>query len=184
MQADTPKLSTRLRHVDIHRHWLRQEVQNGKIHTKWIPTAEMPADGLTKSLTRQKHERFINLLHLVDIAPLIWLQLTATALKLGGCVKDYVKDYAVPIVYSSRSVLPKYASVRTDAYSGKAPSLIPEASTPLCMLYNPPSFLDRKSRSIAQIILIELQSITADTSPYNCLKLYRTQHTMKNVGSF
>ena len=71
MQADTPKLSTRLRHVDIHRHWLRQEVQNGKIHTKWIPTAEMPADGLTKSLPRQKHERFINLLHLVDIAPLI-----------------------------------------------------------------------------------------------------------------
>jgi len=63
----TPKLSTRLKHVDVHRCWLRQEVQNNHIATKWVPTAKMPADGLTKPLPRQKHEEFIRMLQLVDL---------------------------------------------------------------------------------------------------------------------
>ena len=46
------KLSTRLRHVDIHNHWLRQKHKDGKIQLQWVPTAEMPADGLTKALSR------------------------------------------------------------------------------------------------------------------------------------
>jgi hypothetical protein len=60
-------LPTKLRHVDIHQHWLRQEVQAKRIAIQWISTNEMPADGLTKPLTRQKHERFVRLLGLVDI---------------------------------------------------------------------------------------------------------------------
>jgi hypothetical protein len=35
---------------------------------KWIPTADMPADGLTKGLTKQKNEVFIKQLNLVDIS--------------------------------------------------------------------------------------------------------------------
>jgi hypothetical protein len=54
--------------VDIHQHWLRQEVQAGRIDIKWMPTAEMPADGLTKQLPRQKHEEFVRQLNLVDIS--------------------------------------------------------------------------------------------------------------------
>ena len=71
MQSDTPRLATRLRHVDIHSCWLRQEVQEGRIETSWIPTAEMPADGLTKALPLQKHHVFIKLLNMVNIATLI-----------------------------------------------------------------------------------------------------------------
>lgn len=61
------KFATKLRHVDIHRHWLRQEVQAKRLRITWVPTAEMPADGLTKALPRQKHEVFIKQLGLVDI---------------------------------------------------------------------------------------------------------------------
>jgi hypothetical protein len=64
---DAPKLVTKLRHVDIHQHWLRQEVQEGRIQVNWIPTNDMPADGLTKTLPRQRHECFIQQLGLVDI---------------------------------------------------------------------------------------------------------------------
>jgi phosphopantetheinyl transferase (holo-ACP synthase) len=67
LKKETPKLDTKLRHVDIHQHWLRQEVLANRITLSWIPTAEMPADGLTKNLPRQKHERFIKQLNLVDI---------------------------------------------------------------------------------------------------------------------
>ena len=31
MTKESPKLTTRLRHVDVHQHWLRQEVQAGCI---------------------------------------------------------------------------------------------------------------------------------------------------------
>jgi len=46
------RLQTILRHVDIHSHWLRQEVQRGSIHIKWQETKQMIADGLTKALRR------------------------------------------------------------------------------------------------------------------------------------
>jgi hypothetical protein len=66
-----PKLDTKLRYVDIHQHWLRQEVQAGRIDIEWMPTAEMPADGFTKQLPRQKHEEFVRQLNLVDISNLL-----------------------------------------------------------------------------------------------------------------
>jgi hypothetical protein len=67
MLTDTPKLTTKLRHVDIHQHWLRQEVQNENFKVEWIRTAEMKADGLTKALPRQLHERFVHQLGMVDL---------------------------------------------------------------------------------------------------------------------
>jgi hypothetical protein len=51
-------LNTRLRHVDIHHHWLRQEVQRQHIKVIWIETAKMVADGMTKALPRIKFETF------------------------------------------------------------------------------------------------------------------------------
>ena len=59
---DSMKLNTKLRHVDIHNHWLRQEHHAGRIRIEWIPTSEMLADGLTKALTHQRHEVFIKLI--------------------------------------------------------------------------------------------------------------------------
>jgi hypothetical protein len=63
---ETSKLQTKLRHVDIHNHWLRQEVQRGTISVEYIPSASMPADGLTKALPRNKWQAFLNHLNLVE----------------------------------------------------------------------------------------------------------------------
>jgi hypothetical protein len=65
------KLATKLKHLDIHQHWLRQEIQANRLNIQWISTLEMPADGLTKALDRQKHKTFIKQLGLVDITALI-----------------------------------------------------------------------------------------------------------------
>ena len=63
----TPQLSTKLRHVDIHHFWLRQEAQNGNITVQWIPTGDMAADGLTKALPLAQHQQFIAQLPLVSL---------------------------------------------------------------------------------------------------------------------
>ena len=67
LTAQTPVLTTKLRHVDISQHWLRERVQNGDIHIQWTETSNMAADGFTKALPRQKQERFVEQLGLVDI---------------------------------------------------------------------------------------------------------------------
>ena len=61
------EFQTKLRHIDVHHFWLRQEVQEGSLRVVWIPTAKMPADGLTKVLDRTKHREFMRQLNLVDI---------------------------------------------------------------------------------------------------------------------
>lgn len=66
LTGEDPKIQTKLKHVDIHQLWLRQEVQNQRIQVSWIPTADMPADGLTKLLPAQKHGAFVRMLGLVD----------------------------------------------------------------------------------------------------------------------
>ena len=67
MIKDLLKLTTKLRHVNIHKHWLRQEVQEKRLRINWVPTAEMTADGLTKVLPLQKHEIFIKQLDLINV---------------------------------------------------------------------------------------------------------------------
>lgn len=65
------RLNTKMRHVDTHQMWLRQEAEAGRLQVSWMATNQMPADGLTKSLTRQKHSTFIEQLGLVDISNLL-----------------------------------------------------------------------------------------------------------------
>ena len=60
------KLQTKLRHVDIHNHWLRQEVQRGTIRVEYIPSADMPADGFTKVLPAHRWKDFLGQLRLVE----------------------------------------------------------------------------------------------------------------------
>jgi hypothetical protein len=62
------KLDTKLKHVDIHRHWLRQKMQTDRVHVSWILTSEISADEFIKILSRQKHEEFIRQLNLIDIS--------------------------------------------------------------------------------------------------------------------
>jgi hypothetical protein len=65
--AEIATLQTRLRHVDIHNHWLRQEVASKKIVVEYTPSASMVADGLTKALNYPLHQRFIEQLGLVQL---------------------------------------------------------------------------------------------------------------------
>jgi hypothetical protein len=71
LTSEAPQLQTKLRHVDIRQHWLRQEVQEGRIPVEWVATADMAADGLTKLLPRQKHAQFVRQLGLEDIGHLL-----------------------------------------------------------------------------------------------------------------
>ena len=65
--AEIATLKTKLRHVDIHNHWLRQEVQEGKIKVEYTRSAEMIADGLTKALPKGKWPAFLRQLGLEDV---------------------------------------------------------------------------------------------------------------------
>jgi hypothetical protein len=73
VMSKNQKLNTKLKHVDIHSHWLRQEAQARKVAIYWVPTDKMIADGMTKQLPRQKHEEFIKMLGLVNISKQIQL---------------------------------------------------------------------------------------------------------------
>ena len=63
---EVTKLQTKLRHVDIHSHWLRQEVQRGSIQLSWQETKKMMADGLTKALGKGLFQRFREMIGLED----------------------------------------------------------------------------------------------------------------------
>jgi hypothetical protein len=71
VQGDADRIQTKLRHIDIHQMWLRQNFSSGRVAIEWKPTADMSADGFTKLLPRQKHENFIRQLSLKNIRHLI-----------------------------------------------------------------------------------------------------------------
>jgi hypothetical protein len=64
--GENERINTRLRHIDIQNMWLRQEHSKGSFKVTYLATAEMPADGLTKALSRQKFEHFRSLINLQD----------------------------------------------------------------------------------------------------------------------
>ena len=57
---ESAKLQTKLRHVDIHNHWLRQEHAAGRVQVIWTRTIDMIADGMTKALGKEKHSGFLD----------------------------------------------------------------------------------------------------------------------------
>lgn len=60
-----PVFHNRSKHVDIRYHLSRDIIAKGMVETKYLATAEMPADLLTKSLGFVKHFRFLEKLGLV-----------------------------------------------------------------------------------------------------------------------
>jgi len=69
VRDESPKVSTRLRHVDIQQHWLREAHQRKDIITKWVPSKDMAADGLTKPLPPQRHSVWVrDVLNMRDIS--------------------------------------------------------------------------------------------------------------------
>ena len=67
LKAETPRLATKLRHVDVLNHWLREKVQQQELHVDYCQTSEMVADGMTKALTDQKHQNFVAMMGLQRI---------------------------------------------------------------------------------------------------------------------
>ena len=61
------RLQTKLRHVDIHNHWLRQEVRDGRITVQYVSTKNMIANGLTKALSKGEFNEFLRQVNMVDI---------------------------------------------------------------------------------------------------------------------
>jgi hypothetical protein len=55
-----PEFHSRSKHVDIHYQFVRLHVEKETIILKFIRSAEMAADGLTKPLSREKHNKFCN----------------------------------------------------------------------------------------------------------------------------
>ena len=47
-----------MKHLDLRYYWLRDTVEMGKIKPIYVPTSEMPADLLTKPLSRVLVEKF------------------------------------------------------------------------------------------------------------------------------
>jgi hypothetical protein len=72
--AETALLQTKLRHIDIHNHWLRQEVSTGRIAVEYTPSQDMLADGLTKALQNNAFDAFVQQLGLVDITEKLGIQ--------------------------------------------------------------------------------------------------------------
>lgn len=66
LNKSMPLLTTKLRHIDIHQHWLRERVQAGDLGIEWVPTSDIVADGLTKPLNTVRHKIFVGLLGLTD----------------------------------------------------------------------------------------------------------------------
>src|SRR6187551_259815 len=54
----------RSKHIDISFHYTRELVENGEIVVEYLQTDYMPADILTKSLTKCKHENCVKMLNL------------------------------------------------------------------------------------------------------------------------
>jgi len=62
--AHNPKHHNRTKHTLLKYQGVKESVTEGNITVTYIPTGEMPADGLTKALTPAKHEQFLRLLNL------------------------------------------------------------------------------------------------------------------------
>ena len=72
LTTEHSQFTSKLRHVDIHHHWLRQEVRKGNVSVKYTASAAILADGLTKALPALRHKEFIKLLGLQNIKPIAY----------------------------------------------------------------------------------------------------------------
>lgn len=57
-------LNKRTKHIDIRYHFVREAVEEGSILLRYLPTEDMIADIMTKSLSGPKHTKYLTLLGL------------------------------------------------------------------------------------------------------------------------
>jgi hypothetical protein len=97
-------LQTKLRHVDIHNHWVRQEVQSQTIVVQYTLSNHMIADGFTKALTKDELERFKQEVGLLDISDRFPRMSSnePTYRKAVGRVRQLYKNFIVQLVSRAR----------------------------------------------------------------------------------
>jgi hypothetical protein len=66
INEEVSRLQTKLRHVDIHNHWLRQEVSRRSIRVVYVQSDDMLADGFTKALPANKWAQFLSQIGLAE----------------------------------------------------------------------------------------------------------------------
>ena len=64
--AKDNKFHSRTKHIDLHYHFIREAVEDGKIRVSYIPTDKNVSDILTKALPKPKFQRFVEMLGLID----------------------------------------------------------------------------------------------------------------------
>lgn len=65
--AVSPLYHRRSKHIDIRHHFIREAISDKNVELFYLPTDQMIADVLTKSLTVAKHNRFVNDIGLVEV---------------------------------------------------------------------------------------------------------------------
>jgi hypothetical protein len=55
-----PEFRKRSKHIDVQYHYVRQEIEDNRVTVPYLPTGQMIADGLTKALSPELHQRLIN----------------------------------------------------------------------------------------------------------------------------
>ncbi len=63
--AHTPVFHARTKHIDIHHHYIRDEVEAKRIELTYVTTGEMIADSLTKALTHAKFHTFVGQMQMI-----------------------------------------------------------------------------------------------------------------------
>lgn len=67
LSSSCNNFNKRSKHIDIRYHFSRECVNNGVVELKYLETANMPADLLTKGLGNVKHYHFMQLLGIQDV---------------------------------------------------------------------------------------------------------------------
>jgi len=60
--AENPVFHCRTKHIDVRHHFMKEVLKGGDLSVKFTPTSEMAADVLTKSLSKPKHLRCLEIL--------------------------------------------------------------------------------------------------------------------------
>ena len=64
--AKNPGDHKRTKHIDIRHHFIREKVAEGTVILEWVPTAENVADVFTKTLSKELHFKFCQMMGLKD----------------------------------------------------------------------------------------------------------------------
>lgn len=67
--SENPKFHSRVKHIDIRFHFLRDAVEKGDVSIQYVPSEDNPADVLTKPLGTTTHRRQITLLGMDKQSP-------------------------------------------------------------------------------------------------------------------